>query len=287
VTRLLAAALALGLLAQQGRPTFKSAARTVYVYATVQGKDGRLVPNLGREDFQVFEDGKPRPITVFDNTPQKITVAMMFDMSNSMAPEFARIHAAAGAFVKALSPDDRARIGSFGLEVAISPLLTGDKPTLQRIVDEELWPGGPTPLWFATDLAMTSLDHEDGRRVVVLFTDGYDSGFFVPGNRGDMRKHAERGGFMIYAIGVPGRGLSEELQALSEDSGGGHFLVGQNDDLGATFAQVVDELHQQYLLAFSSDLTDGRAHSLRVKTTRSGAKVRARQSYIAGDGQIR
>lgn len=287
MTRLLAAALALGLLAQQDRPTFKSTSRTVHVYATVQGKDGRLVPNLTRDDFQIFEDGKARPISVFDNTPQKITVAVMFDMSNSMARELARIRDAAGAFVRALWPDDRARLGSFGLEVAISPLLTSDKPTLLRIVDEELWPGGPTPLWFATDLAMTSLDEEAGRRVVLLFTDGYDSGFFVPGNRNEMRKHAERGGFMIYAVGLPGQGLSEDVQSLADSTGGGRFLVGQDDDLGATFAQVVEELHHQYLIGFSTDLTDGRSHALRVKTKRDGAKVRARQSYVAGDGPIR
>lgn len=287
MTRLLAVAFALGLLALQDRPTFKSTARTVHVYATVQGKDGRLVPDLTRDDFQVFEDGKPRAITVFDNTPQKITVAVMFDMSNSMAREFTRIRDAAGAFVRALWPDDRARLGSFGLEVAISPLLTSDKPTLLRIVDEELWPGGPTPLWFATDLAMTSLDEEAGRRVVLLFTDGYDSGFFVPGNRNEMRKHAERGGFTIYAVGLPGQGLSEDVQSLADSTGGGRFLVGQDDDLGATFAQVVEELHHQYLIGFSTDLTDGRSHALRVKTKRDGAKVRARQSYVAGDGPIR
>ena len=287
MTRLLAAALALVLLAQQDRPTFKSTSRTVHVYATVQGKDGRLVPNLTRDEFQIFEDGKPRPISVFDNTPQKITVAVMFDMSNSMAGELMRIRAAAGAFVKALGPDDRARLGSFGLEVAISPLLTSDKPTLLRIIDEELWPGGPTPLWYATNLAMTSLDEEQGRRVVLLFTDGDDSGFFVPGNRGEMRRHAERGGFMIYAIGLPGHGLSEDMQTLADDTGGGRFLVGKDDDLGATFAQVVEELHHQYLIGFTTDLLDGKSHSLRVKTTRDGAKVRARQSYVAGDGAIR
>jgi pimeloyl-ACP methyl ester carboxylesterase len=122
---------------------------------------------------------------------------------------------------------------------------------------------------------------------VLLFTDGEDSGVFVPGNRTEMRKHAERGGFMIYAVGLPGHGLSEDLETLADDTGGGRFLVGQNDDLGATFAQVVEELHHQYLLGFSTDLVDGRSHSLRVKTTRDGAKVRARQSYIAGDGPIR
>jgi len=271
----------------QGKPTFRSTSRTVYVYATVQGRDGRLVPDLARDEFRIFEDGRERPLTVFDNTPQAITVAVLFDMSNSMARQLAQIRQAAGAFVGALSPDDRARIGSFGLEVAISPLLTGDKSVLLRILDEELWPGGPTPLWYATDLAMTTLDQEPGRRVVLLFTDGDDSGLFVPGNLPETRRHAQRGGFMIYAVGLPRRDLSDAVQSLADETGGGHFVVRSEDDLSSTFARVVDELHHQYVLGFATDIVDGRSHAIDVKTTRSGAKVRARKSYVAAEGTVR
>src|SRR5262249_2648232 len=170
------------LFVTQDKTTFRSTSRTVNVYATVQGSDGRLVPDLTRSDFRVFEDGHERPLTVFDNTPQAITVAVMFDMSNSMASQYERIRQAAGALGAALRRGDRARIGTFGQEVAISPLLTGDKSVLARILDEELWPGGPTPLWYATDVAMTTLDDEPGRRVVLLLTDGEDSGPFVRGS---------------------------------------------------------------------------------------------------------
>jgi len=269
------------LLAQTRPPTFKSGARTVYVYATVQGKDGRLVPDLKREDFQISDNGKSQPITVFDNDPQHITLSLLFDMSGSMAMDFARIREAAGVFVDSLWPDDRARIGSFGTEVALSPLLTSDKPTLHRVLDEELWPGGGTPMWHATELAMKSLDAETGRRVILLLTDGEDSGMFVAGNRGDTRKHAERDGFMIYAIGLPGHDIADDLRSLSEDTGGGYYLVDQKDDLGASFKRVVEELHHQYVLGFSTETLDGRSHSLSVKTTKAGAKVRARKNYVA------
>ena len=275
------------LLTGQDKPTFRSTSRTVHVYATVQGRDGRLVPDLTREEFRVFEDGREKPLTVFDNAPQAITVALMFDMSNSMARYLERIRLAGRAFVSALWADDRVRIGSFGLEVAISPLLTSDKAVLTRVLEEELWPGGPTPLWYATDLAMKSLDDESGRRVVLLFTDGEDSGLFVPGNLGQTRRHVERGGFMIYAIGLPGRELAGEVQSLADDSGGGHFVVRSEDDLGATFARVVEELHHQYVLGFASDLVDGRPHKIDVKISRDGAKVRARKTFVAAEGVIR
>ena len=265
----------------QDRPTFRLAARTVYIYATVQGSDGRLVTDLARDDFEVFDNNNRQPITVFDNDPQKITVAVMFDMSNSMAAEHPRIRDAAIALVQALWPEDRARIGSFGMEVAISPFITSDKPTLLRVIDEELWPGWATPLWHATETAMKTLDEEPGRRVVLLFTDGDDSAFLVPGSLGQVRAHAERGAFMIYAAGLESNGLTGDMRHLAADTGGGHFLVRDEDDLGKTFAQVVEELHHQYVIGFSTEATDGKSHTLTIRTKRAGTKVRGRRSYIA------
>jgi VWFA-related protein len=205
----------------------------------------------------------------------------MFDMSRSMAGQYPRIREAATAFVNALWPDDRARIGSFGMEVAISPFLTSDKATLRRIVDEELWPGHNTPLWHATDIAMTALAEEPGRRVVLLFTDGNDSVLLVPGSRNKTRGRAERDGFMVYAIGLKNYGLSDDMLNLSSLTGGGHYLVRKEDDLGQAFAKVVEELHHQYVLGFVTEKVDGRAHKLTVRTKAAGMKVRARKSYIA------
>lgn len=278
---LLTIACGLALAPVQQRPTFRSASLTVYIYATVQGKDGRLVTDLTRDDFQILDDGRPRPLAVFDNTPQDITLAAMFDMSNSMAKHHARIRDAAGALVRALWPADRARIGSFGIEAAISPFITNDKTALLRVVDEELWPGGPTPLWHATELAMSALAEEPGRRVVLLFTDGKDSGLFVPGSQRKTGRLAEAGGFMFYAVGLKGNDMADEMRSLVDATGGGRFLVGKDDDLGATFEHVVEELHHQYVLGFSTDVLDGRSHNLTVKTTRPGTKVRARKNYIA------
>ena len=273
------AALISGAL--QDRATFKSAASTVHIYATVQGKDGRLVTNLTRDDFEVLDNNRPRPITVFDNTPQAITVAVMFDMSGSMAQQHPRIRAAAQALVDALWERDRARIGSFGEEVAISPLLSSDKPTLRRIVNEELWPGGATPLWHATEVAMGSLDAEPGRRVVLLFTDGNDSGVLLSGSRKRVVEHAERGGFMVYAVGLEENGLHDDMRNFAVDTGGGQFLVGQQDDLGKTFVQVVEELHHQYVIGFSPETLDGKSHTLTVRARQSGMQVRGRRSYLA------
>lgn len=282
----LAIAIAIGTGASGQRPIFRSNAPTVYIYATVQARDGRLVPDLQRGDFTVFDNGREQPITVFDNAPQRITLALMFDMSTSMFKVHGRLRDAAVAFIQGLWPEDRVRIGSFGDELVLSPWLTSDKAILRRIIDEELWPGGPTPLWIALDAAMTSLDREPGRRVVLTFTDGENAGLPVgwsvaTGDRLPVaRMHAERDGFLIYAIGLQGAGLSGELKDLARDTGGGHFVVAKRDDLGSTFTRVIDELHHQYVIGFVQPEADGKPHAVRVKA-RDGTSVRARTTYVA------
>ena len=133
---------------------FRSSVSTVAVYATVAESDGRLITDLERSDFTLLDNGAEVPIALFSNDPQPITVALMLDMSGSMVRRFAKVRESTLWFINALAPGDRVQIGSFGEEVAISPLLTGDKRILTRVIDEELWPLGSTPLWNAADLAM-------------------------------------------------------------------------------------------------------------------------------------
>jgi Ca-activated chloride channel family protein len=295
--RILAVAVLLADLLSHDPQVFRSASRTVYIYATVQDRDGRLVPNLRREDFEVLDNGRPQAITTFADEPQALTLAAMFDMSASMLDHHARLRQASIAFIDALWSADRVRLGSFGTEIALSPLLTSDKPTLRRIVDEELWPGGGTPLWAAIDAAMTSLNGEPGRRVVLAFTDGKDSQVAAIGRNGrkapefeSFRQRIESGEFMLYAVGLEGAdqraefgadGMTGPILDLANDSGGSHVIVMERDDLGRVFAGIVDELHSQYAIGFSPDVLDGKAHVLTVRAKPRGLKVRARRSYLA------
>jgi VWFA-related protein len=253
------------------------------VYATVHGADGHLAPGLGQKDFQVFDNGRPVEITLFSNDVVPITVALMLDMSGSMSSEFMRVRQSAAEFVGQLLPDDRVRIGSFGDEVAVSPLLTGDKNTLLRVLREEVWPGGGTPLWTALDRGMRSLAEEPGRRVVLTVTDGVNgcAGKQPCASLGAVRQEAEAQGFLIYAIGMEKAPLAREIVDLTEDTGGGHFNVASNVDLSATFAQVADELHHQYVLGFTPALLDGKAHKLEVRVSCAGCTARARARYVA------
>src|SRR5436190_20448894 len=94
-------------------PTFRGATRTVAVYATVTGADGRLLPDLARDTFSILDNGRPQDITIFANDVQPITVVMLLDRSGSMKSNFTLVQQAAERFVDVMLPADRARIGSF------------------------------------------------------------------------------------------------------------------------------------------------------------------------------
>ena len=149
--------LAVATLAPQQKPTFRSGVTTVEVYATIRADDGRLVTDLNREDFEIRDNGQAREVSVFSREIVPITVAVMLDMSGSQEGGVNWLRDAAHGFVDELRPGDRARIGSFGFEIAIGPRLTGDRNYLHQVLNEEIWPGGFTPLWAALDAAMTSL----------------------------------------------------------------------------------------------------------------------------------
>jgi Ca-activated chloride channel homolog len=267
----------------QQRPTFRSGIQTVVVYATVRDREGRLVPDLAREDFSIKDNGQPSPVTVFSNEIQPITVAVLLDMSGSMISRFLKARDGTLRFIDALLPHDRARIGSFGNEIAISPILTNDHDVLSRVTREELWPGGGTPMWNAVNAGLESLANESGRRVILILTDGYDTGGLAgwTGGYGAARKTAVEDSFMIYGIGMEGvMPLGIDLVSLVEDTGGGYFHVKESDDLKETFARVADELRHQYLIGFTPAVLDGKSHKLEVRA-RSGMTVRARKNFIA------
>src|SRR3954471_8162021 len=171
-----AAAVTVTLSAQVQPPTFSGVNRTVAVYATVTDANGRLVPDLARDRFTVDDNGKRQELTIFANDVQPITAVMMLDRSSSMRGNFSLVEQAAEAFVQAMGPADKARIGSFSDRIQVDPRdFTSDHGELLRILRVELQFEGPTPLWNAVNVGITALLHQQGRRVILVFTDGMDS----------------------------------------------------------------------------------------------------------------
>ncbi len=230
-----AAAAVAGQSPQQ--PTFTAVNRTVAVYATVTNELGRLVPDLPRERFTVTDNGKPQELTVFSNENQPITVVMLLDRSGSMKENFNLVRDAGGAFVDAMTTGDKARIGTFSTRIQIDPEdFTGDKSALVGILRGDLQEAGPTPLWNAVDKGISALRHVEGRRVVLVFTDGIDEPMnFKNGNasKRSVQKRAEEEDVMIYAVGLapnPGGattgGRSPASNPFPGGSGGGGFPGG-------------------------------------------------------------
>jgi Ca-activated chloride channel family protein len=125
--------------------------------------------------------------------------------------------------------------------------------------------------------------------VVLVFTDGEDTASKT--GRGDTLDRARQEDVMIYSVGIenvyfdgqkrvmsrPDRGL----KGLSEETGGGFFLLKKTDELGETFTRVAQELHSQYLLGFAPATLDGKVHKIDVKVKRPGMNARARKTYVA------
>jgi Ca-activated chloride channel family protein len=272
----------------QQRPAFRSQAETVSVYATVRDRAGRLVSDLPRAAFQVFDNGKPVELTVFSSEIQPITAVLLLDVSGSMFMHFTRVRESAFSFIDGLLPHDRLRLGSFAIEVAISPILTNDPTLLRQIAREEIWPDeyeGGTKIWRALFEGLESLSTQPGRRVLCLVTDGADTGPWPwPDQRADVRRRILREDFMLYAVGFQQPGLDRALTSLAEDSGGGHHRIATGDDLGTTFEQITEELRRQYVLGFTPVALDGREHRIEVRLADPGMTARARRSYFANAG---
>lgn len=300
-------AVAVPLLAQ---PTFKGVTRTVAVYATAMDANGRLAPDLTREHFQVYDNGKLQTLSVFANDIQPITVVMLLDRSGSMRENFELVEQASEEFVREMLPGDKARIGSFSNRIQIDPRdFTSDRDELLGILRTQLQEEGPTPLWNAINVGITALLHQQGRRVILVFTDGADRPMNDSPNNNSLRsvmRRAEEEDVMVYAIGLAGMniglhagppigrgmrrsapGLSAErpdegLPKIAQATGGGYFELTSTSDLPATFKRVAEELHHQYVLGFTPAVLDGKLHRLEVRASgAAGTTVRARRSYRA------
>jgi Ca-activated chloride channel family protein len=289
--RLLVVALpAVTLLDSGTAAQFKSGTLTVPIHVTVTDSERRLVPNLEREDFEVYDNGKLQNLTFFENKNTPITVVVMLDTSGSMTLALDRVKEAAEQFLLRLLPEDKGRVGAFNDKIEFHPkdAFSGDRDVPIRSL-KELDFGYPTRLWDAVDESIRKLEPIEGRKVLVVFTDGADTA--SRRDLDDVLQEARAKEVMVYSVGLeteigigPNRQRSSPdrgLRKLSEETGGGFFLLKKQDELGPTFTRVAQELHSQYVLGFSPAVLDGKAHKLEVKLKKQGMNARARKSYIA------
>ena len=274
------------VFAQQ--PTFRTGTRTVALYATVTDGQKRLVPDLQQDDFEILDNEKPQAVDLFVNEVQPITVVVMLDTSASMTGNLTLLGQAAEQFLLRLLPKDKGMVGAFNDKIEFFPsTFTSDRDELIRSL-RDLDFGNPTRLYDAIAASMDRLDKVDGRRVVLVFTDGEDTNSRSDG--GEVLEQARREEVMIYAVGLRSDYFNGSrqvrskpdsgLKRLAEETGGGYFELDKTSDLAPTFTRVAQELHSQYVLGFTPALLDGKIHKLAVRA-KPGMTVRARRSYVA------
>ena len=285
ITPVVLAAMTLTLAAQQ--PTFKAGTQLVPVFVTVTDAEKRLVPDLVKENFDVLDNGKTTPIVLFDAEVQPITVVVMLDTSGSMTGSLDLLRQAAEQFLIRLLPADKGLVGAFNDKIQFAGTFSSNRDDLVGSL-RDLDYGNPTRLFDAIDASLDQLKGKEGRRAILVFTDGEDT--YSKASMGKVLDRARTEEVMIYSIGLesnmvigsqrirtrPDRGLRK----LSDETGGGYFELKRTDELGSTFTRVAQELHSQYSLAFTP-ATDGRVHKLDVTVNKPGMNVRARKSYQA------
>jgi Ca-activated chloride channel family protein len=281
-------AATLTVAAGQETPTFKATTQIVSVPATVLDGQGRLVPNLEQDEFTILDNGKPQQITFFQNETQPFTVVVMLDYSASMTSSLDLLRAASEQFLLRMLPQDKGQVGAFSDRIEFSGKFTNDRDDLISAL-RDLQYGNPTRLWDAVDQSIDMLKPVDGRKVVLVFTDGDDT--YSKTGFGAVLDHAKQNEVMVYAIGLQSTYFNGQrmvrsqpdrsLKKIAEETGGGYFELKKTDELAPTFTRVAQELHSLYTIGFSPAALDGKEHKLDLKMKQSGMVARARKSYIA------
>jgi len=281
--------LGIGGLAAQRAPLRSSVELTV-VTATVRDENGKLVTGLPREAFEISEDSTPVPVAQFTNERVPLGLGLLLDISDSMFGR--RIKDAESAveqfLTSLLDPADAFFVMTFNHQPR---LIFGWKTAPDGVHEalESLKPTGSTAIYDAMLSAIPLLENRPRERAaIVLITDGDDTA--SDATLYDLRPALVRSDAFVYAIAIDtpepqfiARRMNvNTLNEITSQSGGRTEVVRSTADISVATASIADELNHQYVLGYSSPHPgDGRYHSIRVRTTNPGYKVRARTGYVA------
>ncbi|MGH9453314.1 MAG: VWA domain-containing protein [Terriglobia bacterium] len=294
----------------QTNPTFRVQTEVVNVYAVVKDKHGRLIPSLNKDDFVLAEDGVPQQIKYFSkSTDTPLTIGLMIDTSPSQQRILQIEKDQADSFLhQVVRPKDLCFILHFDVDTELLQDLTASLPILTQAVDQATINGGgagPTPGTFPSDgggathlydavylAAHDILQHEVGRKVLIILSDGVDQGSSMKINQA--LRAAQEANAIIYAVDIVDRsfymragGFGENgdsvLNKLAEDTGGENIRVSRSKDTTDAFQQIAEELRTQYLLGYTptNQNHDGTFRRIKLRLKDSNYKVQARLGYYA------
>jgi len=291
------------------------ATTAVIVPVAVSDRDGRHISNLTQTDFRLFENDVEQKIDHFRTVEAPFRVALLLDSSASMLLKNEDLSRAASSFVDRLQPQDQVMVVSFDSEISPRVDFTSNREILREAI-AGIRPGAGTRLYDAVDLILTErLSQVEGRKAIVLFTDGVDTESWLADARRTVGL-AEESGTLIYSISydtaedVPERpmqgqvnGRSVEIRTdrpnaanvgleayqlgekyvseLTRATGALEYKATSVDDLDRAFAQIAGELRRQYELAYyPTSSVEARAYRrITVKVNRPEGVVRARPGY--------
>jgi Ca-activated chloride channel family protein len=271
---------------------FKIDVQAVNLNVVVTDRNGRYVPGLVAADFEVLEDGATQEVTFFSPEVTPLTVLLLLDASTSIRPSLDGVKEAAANFVRKLWAGDRAIIADFNEKIRFSTHFTDDVDRLIATI-ESLYPSGWTALYDAILISTEKLGSVDGRKALLVFTDGDDSRNQGVGSEASAEDAIEGGRVSevtIYSVGFRGarRGGSGVnkgfLGRLARETGGAAFFPDDVGELHESFTRIQEELHSLYRLAFVPKNTarDGRWRKIEVRIkNRDDLVARTRTGYYA------
>ena len=293
-----AAALAAAGLAAAGlggvpaAQVFRSGVDLASFGVTVVDKKGGLVTDLARDDFEVREDGQVQTLTLFargdalESVPP-LHLGLLFDTSGSMEESIGFSRSAAIKFLNTVQEAEDITLVDFDTEVRVVRYGQHDFPRLVERIRKRK-PDGNTALYDALGVYLDGSSSEEGRRTLVLYTDGGDTSSSMSYSEAQALLRASD--ITLYAIGFLSH-LSHSLQmdqrmklrTLAETTGGLAFFPTVIKDLDGTYDKIAAEIRGQFTLGYVSTNTklDGSWRKVEIKVKRPGVKVRARQGYFA------
>jgi Ca-activated chloride channel family protein len=275
-----------GLQSQKDEPTYRVNVRLVNVFTTVTDSRGAPVADLTKDDFQLFEDGVPQTIKVFEKESAiPLSIALAIDTSPSTMRDFKLETSSARRFVHSiLRNEDRLSVFEVTETVDQMTRFTSDLKTIERGIDN-LRTGPGTSIYDAIFLCSESLLDREGRKVLVLITDGGDTTSKADYN-GALRRAQQAEAIVYSIIVVPveadaGRNLGGEhaLIQISKDTGGRYYYAEGQEQLDEAFRKISDELRTQYLLAFypSRKVSDAPFRRIQVELNKKDPEGRPYQ----------
>jgi Ca-activated chloride channel family protein len=230
---------------------FKSEARLVEVYATVQDQHGRYIEGLTQDRFSVVDEGQPQQLLAFEPESSALSCALLLDTTGSMQKALPSVKNAVLSFLDELRPSDTVAAYSFSAALNLLQDFTLDHESLKRAILRTR-AGGNTALFDAVAQVAHEISGRQGKKVIVVFTDGGDNASVLRAESAVTR--ARKTGIPVYVVAegdaLTSPQLMKLLRSIADGSGANVYEAKHLSDVGAIFHDILASVQHTYMLAY-------------------------------------